>query len=68
MGLEKAIIHGKERRRPYRGTRAFDRQCRNHGSCTYCMSGRLYQRSKALGAAENRMNDYFNEKTDKESL
>jgi hypothetical protein len=36
MGLEKAIEHGKEKRRPYTDSRAFDSTCRNHGSSLVC--------------------------------
>jgi hypothetical protein len=35
MSLEKAIIHGKEHRKQYRGSKRFDCSCRNHGSCGY---------------------------------
>ena len=30
MGLEKAIEHGKEHRKHYRGSKRFDSSCRNH--------------------------------------
>ena len=40
MSLDKAIEHGKERRKPYRGSKAFDRSCRNHGTCGWCQSNR----------------------------
>ena len=32
MSLDKAIIHGKEKRKQYRGSKAIDCTCRNHGS------------------------------------
>lgn len=35
MSLDKAIEHGKEHRKPYRGSKAIDCICRNHGSCPY---------------------------------
>ena len=31
MSLDKAIEHGKEHRKPYRGAKAVDKTCRNHG-------------------------------------
>lgn len=34
--LDKAIANGKERRKPYRGAKAIDRSCRNHGGCIWC--------------------------------
>ena len=36
MGLEKAIEHGKEKRKPYKGAKAVDCSCRNHGTCEWC--------------------------------
>lgn len=43
MSLDKAIKYGKERRKPYRGAKAIDHQCRNHGNCPYCRSNRLHK-------------------------
>lgn len=40
MGLEKAIKYGKEKRKPYRGAKAVDSTCRNHGSCPWCNGNR----------------------------
>jgi hypothetical protein len=44
MSLNKAIQSGKERRRPYRGSKRFDSSCRNHGGCPHCEEGRLRKR------------------------
>ena len=46
MSLDKAIEHGKEHRDKYRGSKAIDRSCRNHGSCSWCRDGRLHQDSR----------------------
>lgn len=43
MSLDKAIEHGKEKRKPYRGAKAIDRTCRNHGSCIWCRDNRLHK-------------------------
>jgi len=40
MSLDKAIEHGKERRKPYRGAKAVDAMCRNHGGCPACERAR----------------------------
>lgn len=40
--LDKAIEHHKEHRKEYRGPKAFDRSCRNHGACPYCKDNRLF--------------------------
>lgn len=44
--LDKAIEHGKEHREPYRGAKACDRSCRNHGSCDWCRANRNYRNIK----------------------
>lgn len=46
MSLDKAIEHNKEFRKPYVGSKAFDRTCRNHGSCTWCQWRRMYNTLK----------------------
>ena len=38
--LNKAIEHGKEHRKPYHGSKAFDPSCRNHGGCQWCEENR----------------------------
>ena len=43
MSLDKAIEHGKEKRKPYRGSKAIDRTCRNHGGCDWCRENRLHK-------------------------
>jgi len=42
MSLEKSIKYGKEHRKPYYGSKAFDKSCRNHGSCPYCQGSRQH--------------------------
>lgn len=44
--LDKAIKYGKEKRKPYRGSKAIDCTCRNHGSCPWCKANRLYKNKK----------------------
>lgn len=48
MSLDKAIEHGKEHRKTYRGARAVDKSCRNHGDCDYCKQGRLFKYKKKM--------------------
>ena len=43
MSLDKAIKHGKEKRKPYRKAKAVDATCRNHGSCPWCKENRLHK-------------------------
>ena len=43
MSLDKAIAHGKERRKPYRGSKSIDPSCRNHGGCLWCEENRKHK-------------------------
>jgi hypothetical protein len=46
MALDKAIKFGKEKRKPYRGSKSFDKTCRNHGTCLWCENNRTYKNRK----------------------
>ena len=46
MSLNKAIEHKKEHRKPYKGSKAIDKTCRNHGGCPWCEENRKYQSLK----------------------
>ena len=59
MSLDKAINHRKEKRKPYIGTKAIFASCRNHGSCQWCESGRLYNRKKHEEAAKRDLRDFL---------
>lgn len=45
MSLDKAIKHGKEHRKPYRGAAAWDSHCRNNNYCSWCRSNRTHSNS-----------------------
>lgn len=47
MSLDKGIEHGKEHRKPYRGSKAFDHTCRNHGGCDWCRENRQFKFKKS---------------------
>ena len=57
MPLDKLIEKGIEKRKPYRKSKAVDRQCRNHGSCPVCRDNRLYRDTKRLEAALDKENE-----------
>ena len=59
MSLDKSIKHGKERRKPYYGSKRFDCSCRNHGSCGYCAGNRLIQFNKEDARTTGQIDDYF---------
>lgn len=48
MSLKKSIESGKEHRKPYSGSKQFDKSCRNHGNCDYCKGNRLYSTLKNM--------------------
>lgn len=54
MSLDKAIKHGKERRKPYTGSQSFDHSCRHGGSCGWCRSNRLFSALKVKADARLR--------------
>ena len=58
MALDKAIAHGKEKRKEYYGAKAIDRTCRNHGSCSYCARNRQYKNLKKLQIALDKMKEF----------
>jgi hypothetical protein len=53
MSLDKAIAHGKEKRKPYRGAKAVDATCRNHGSCPRCQGNRKHKILKQQPVGED---------------
>ena len=57
MSLDKAIEYGKEKRKPYTGSKAIDCTCRNHGSCEWCERNRLYQRLKVEEASRQALEE-----------
>lgn len=61
MSLDKAIRHKKEKRKPYRKSKAFDCSCRNHGSCAWCRRDRLHKFTKAEKEAAAKLKEYEKE-------
>lgn len=61
MSLDKAILHGKEKRKPYRGAKAIDATCRNHGSDDWERSNRQFQQKKSELRARSQIKDFEEE-------
>lgn len=59
MSLDKAIEHGKEKRKPYYGSKAIDCSCRNHGTCEWCLSNRTIQQQKIEEAMKQALEDDY---------
>lgn len=47
MSLDKAIKHGKEHRKQYRGAKAVDPTCRNHGTDPWEQGKVQYKKKKS---------------------
>lgn len=56
--LDKAIKSGKEHRKEYKGGKAIDRRCRNHGGCEWCEENRKYKNKKRLEKAIDKMKEF----------
>lgn len=57
MSLDKSIEHGKEHRKPYYGAKRFDKACRNHGDCSWCLENRMHRHKKKQLEGEESMED-----------
>lgn len=57
MSLDKAIEHGKERRRQYRGAASVSSGCRHGGDCKYCQNNRTYKNRKRLAASKDKQEE-----------
>ena len=58
MSFDKSIQPGKEHRKHYRGAKAVDCTCRNHGSCEWCHRNRTHKNDKRELAAEQELSEY----------
>ena len=61
MSLDKAIQHKKEHRKQYKGAKAIDKTCRNHGSCDWCKENRLYKSNKKADEMNEKVREYKEE-------
>lgn len=53
MSLDKAVLHKKEHRKPYKGMKSVATACRD-GRCEHCRRNDLYANSKSLDSAKSR--------------
>ena len=61
MSLDKAIEHGKEHRKPYRGGKAIDNTCRNHGGCPACLNNRMRKYIRRMDKQQSDFEDFVKE-------
>lgn len=64
MSLDKSIRSGKEHRKEYRGAKAADATCRNHGSCSWCKGNRTHKNDKRQAAADQRAEEWYTQFND----
>ena len=57
MSLDKAIEHGKEKRKPYYGAKRVDHTCRNHGTDKCSIKNRTYSSYKKELEAIDKIKD-----------
>jgi hypothetical protein len=59
MSLDKSIKYGQERRKPYRGVKAYCKMCRNYSSCDYCRDNRLHNNKKRFARLNDLSKDLY---------
>ena len=59
MSLDKGILHGKEKRKPYYGVKAIDKSYRNHGSDNWMVENRLYSSIRKILGMEKDVEAYM---------
>lgn len=52
MSFDKEYPKRKDKRKAYRRSKAFDRTCRNRGTCAYCATGRAHNTEKRIAQAD----------------
>lgn len=53
MSFDKDYPNRKDKRKPYKGSKAFDGSCRPHGKCDYCRGNRMHKDEKRKLSAED---------------
>jgi len=59
--LDKAIEHGKEHRKPYYHSGRFDRTCRPHGGCPWCLKNRMHSTWRRMEACDEQLDELRSE-------
>jgi hypothetical protein len=57
MSMDQAILHGKVKRKPYRGAKAIDPSCMR-GDCPWCEKNKKYASRKREESAEDKLKDW----------
>jgi len=66
MSFDNNYPNRKDHRKSYRKSKAFDRTCRNHGSCVWCEHTRTFDKRKKEESSKidlkNGLSEYFEDK------
>ena len=57
MSFDKAIEYNKEHRKKYRGAKAIDPTCRNHGSDDWSTENRTYKNKKRQNVIDEKIQE-----------
>ena len=60
MSFDKDYPNRKDRRKPYKGSKVFDRSCRNHGGCDYCKDTRTFKKRQVEEEMDIELENYLN--------
>jgi len=52
MSFDIEYKNRKDHRKRFYGSKQFDRSCRNHGGCGYCLDNRLHNAKKHIEATK----------------
>lgn len=63
MSLDKAIEHGKEKRKPYYRAGKYDPTCRPNGGCSWCENNRHHKNKKKECACKEELKEYSQEES-----
>lgn len=58
MSFDKFYPKRKDWRKGYRGAKACDRSCRNHGGCAWCRGDRMWFDRKRREVAKEKLMEY----------
>lgn len=61
MSFDKAIEYGKEHRKQFKGSKYYERSCRNHGSDYIARRDRTYRNDKNLLKSKQKIEDLITE-------
>ena len=53
MAFDNNYPNRKDHRKKFKGAKSFDRSCRCHGGCSYCLGNRLYSTIKRKKKADS---------------